>query len=72
MEPTPRVAAALQCLKGAFLENPGTRLTLADAAQLSGLDSGLCNLVLVALEDVRFLERGGDGIYLRRAADWPE
>jgi hypothetical protein len=70
MEPALRVIDdAMQRLKAAFLEMPGTRLTPADAARLCGLDSPLCGLVLTALEDARFLRRGRDGLYARRTSD---
>jgi len=72
VEPTARVAEAVQRLKGLFLEVPGTRLTLTDASRLSGLDRPVCALVLDALEDARFLKRGTDGVYLRRTGDSPE
>ena len=65
MEAVPRVTDAVQRLKGVFLEVPGTRLTLADATRLSGLDRPLCHLVLMALEDARFVKRGRDGVYER-------
>jgi hypothetical protein len=69
MELAPRLIAAMQRLKGVFLEIPGTRLTPRDAARLSGLDSPLCRLVLTALEDAQFLKRGRDGLYMRRTSD---
>jgi len=47
------------------LEMPETRLTLADATRLSGLDRPMCHLVLMALEDARFVRRGRDGVYER-------
>jgi hypothetical protein len=58
MELAPRVVDAVQRLKGVFLETPGTRLTLTDASLLSGLDRPICQVVLMALEDARFLKRG--------------
>jgi hypothetical protein len=63
MEAHPRVTVALARLKGLFLELPGARLSLADAARLSGLDRDLCSGILSALEDVRFLKRDQDGTY---------
>lgn len=65
MEAMPRVSEAVQRLKGVFLEMPSTRLTLADATRLSGLDRPLCHLVLMALEDARLVRRGRDGVYER-------
>ena len=65
MDTVPRVTEAVQRLKGVFLEVPGTRLTLADATRLSGLDRPMCHLVLMALEDARVVKRGRDGVYER-------
>jgi hypothetical protein len=71
MDPAPRVTDAVHRIKGVFLEIPGTRLTLAEAARLSGIDSPLCGLVLAALEHARFLKRGRDGFYMRLTSDSP-
>ncbi len=71
MNPAPRVIDAVHRMKGVFLEIPGTRLTLAQAARLSGLDSPLCKLALTALEHARFLKRGRDGLYTRLTIDSP-
>jgi hypothetical protein len=65
MEATTRVTAALQRLKAPFLELPDTRLSIADAASISGIDHQLCGIVLTALVDGRFLTRGPDGAYRR-------
>lgn len=67
METPLRVTEALQRLRGVFLEVPGTRMTVADASRLSGLDRSTCGMVLAALEDARFLKRGRDGLYQRGA-----
>ena len=69
MEAATRLGEAVQRLKGVFLEIPGTRLSVADASRLSGLDRPTCNIVLMVLEDARFLKRGHDGLYQRGAAD---
>ena len=65
MEAIPRVSEAVQRLKGVFQEMPSTRLTLADATRLSGLDRQMCHLVLMALEDARIVRSGRDGVYER-------
>lgn len=72
IDPSPRVADAVQQLTGVFLEILGTRLTLADASRLGGLDCAICQLVPTALEDARFLKRGRDGIYLQLTIDSPD
>ena len=66
-----QVVVGVQRLKGVFLEIPGTRLTLADAAKLSGLDGPICEAVLGALEDAHFLKRSADGRYQRWTLDSP-
>ena len=71
MESHPQVVEGVQRLKGVFLEVPGTCLTLTDAARLSGLDHPMCEVVLGALEDARFLKRGNDGRYQRWTVDSP-
>jgi hypothetical protein len=71
MERRPQVAEGVRRLKGVFLESPGTRLTLTDATKLSGLDGAVCEVVLGALEDARFLRRDSAGRYQRRSTDSP-
>jgi len=71
MEPPVLVMDGVQRLKAVFSEIPGTRLTLPEAARLSGLDRLACQAVLVALEDAGFLRRGHDGLYQRLATDSP-
>ena len=71
METRPQVVQAVQRLKGVFLEAPGTRLTLLEAVRLSGLDQPVCETVLGALEDARFLRRASDGSYVRWTLDSP-
>ena len=66
MEATARVVTALNRLKEPFLAVPGTEMSLADAASLSGLDSHLCGVLLSALVDRRFLVVGADGVYRLR------
>ena len=68
MEATTRVTAALQRVKAPFLELPDTRLSVADAASISGIDHQLCGIVLNALVDGRFLTRLPDGAYRRTHA----
>ena len=68
MEATTRVVTALERLKGPFLEAPGTRLSLADATHIAGVDRDVCHLLLSALVDVRFLTCGPDGAYRRHLA----
>jgi DNA-binding IclR family transcriptional regulator len=62
---------AIERLKGVFLEIPGTRLTVAQASRLAGVERSQCHAVLVNLEDARFLKRGRDGLYQLRSTDSP-
>ena len=66
MHATVRVVRALERLKGLYLETPGTKLSLADAAHIAGVEPEVCNQLLSALVDVRFLARGSDGVYHRQ------
>ena len=67
MQANVRVVAALEQFKGLFLEQPHARLSIAEAHEFSGLDEDLCDQLLGALVDVRFLTQGEDGAYQRRA-----
>ena len=66
MHATVKVAKALERLKGPFLETPGTKLSLTDAANIAGVEQDTCRVLLTALVDVRFLTRGPDGHYHRQ------
>ena len=57
-------------LRGEFLEMPGLQLTRAQAQRLCGVDEILCQSVLDALVDVRFLCLKPNGTYAR-AGDGP-
>jgi len=63
--PTPRVDAALQQLKDIFLEQPLTELTVADACRMTHLEHSICDHILGALEDVRFVRQRSDGVFIR-------
>jgi hypothetical protein len=66
-----RVAAATERLKNLFLEIPGSQLSVADAARLTGVDETTCLGILEALEQARFLARRRDGRFVRRTPDSP-
>ena len=68
-EPLMPHASAIERLKGMFLDMPGTRLSVADAARLSGVERSMCGDVLEILFDACFLKRGHDGTFTRRQAD---
>jgi hypothetical protein len=55
----------LQRIQGEFVEMPGLRLTPAQARRLWGLDRDVCDAMLAALVDAKFLSRTRDGAYVR-------
>ena len=57
----------IERLRAEFLEMPGLRLNVAQTQRLCGIDRALCQDVLDALVDVKFLRRNGDGTYSRFA-----
>jgi hypothetical protein len=52
-------------VRAEYLEMPGLRLTSEQLARLCGIDRGMCDLVLEALSDRKFLALGSDGRYGR-------
>jgi hypothetical protein len=60
-----RVDDVLQRIQGEYLEMPGLRLTTAQAQRLWGLDRDVCESLLAALVDVKFLCRTRDGAFIR-------
>ena len=55
----------LRRIQGEFLEMPGLRLTCRQAQRLWNLDQLVCESLLAALVDVRFLVEC-DGVFLQR------
>jgi hypothetical protein len=55
----------LQRVRAEFLEMPGLRLTRAQARRLWALDEALCDAILAALVDARFLVRSGNVAFMR-------
>jgi hypothetical protein len=55
-----RFLDALQRARAEFIEMPGLQLTVEQAARLWACDRALCNAVLAALVDARFLVRTRD------------
>jgi predicted transcriptional regulator of viral defense system len=64
----PDVMESVQRMKGVCREVPGARLTVTDAARVSGLDHQVCAVVLSSLEEAGF-ERATDGRYRRHLWD---
>lgn len=57
--------AALGRAKAEFMEMPGLRLTLAQAQRLWAIDRALCDAVLAALVETRFLVQSGKASFIR-------
>lgn len=58
-------AEVLRRVRGEFLEMPGLRLTQPQARKLWGLDEALCDALLGALIDAKFLFQTRDGAFMR-------
>lgn len=52
-------------IKGEFLEMPGLRLTCRQAQRLWNLDALMCESLLAALVDVRFLVVTPEGLFMQ-------
>jgi hypothetical protein len=59
--------AMLTRIRAEYLEMPGLRLTLEQARRLCGVERALCQMVLDALVDAKFLCVKSDGAYARVA-----
>jgi hypothetical protein len=55
----------LQRIQGEFVEMPGLRLTTAQAQRLWGLERDVCDALLGALVDAKFLSQTRDGAFVR-------
>ncbi len=63
-----RIRETLERIQGEFQELPGLRLTVAQAQRLWRLDRSVCDALLAALVDARFLARTPDGAFVRGTA----
>ena len=61
----PQPLEVLRRVKGEYIEMPGLRLTIAQAQRLWGLDRAVCDALLGALVDAKFLFRTRDGAFVR-------
>jgi hypothetical protein len=61
-QPTEEV---LRRVQGEFLEMPGLRLTRAQARRLWGLEAAICDALLGALFDAKFLFKTRDGAFMK-------
>jgi hypothetical protein len=60
-----RIDDVLQRIQGEYVEMPGLRLTPAQAQRLWGLERDVCNALLGALVDAKFLAQTRDGAFVR-------
>jgi hypothetical protein len=60
-----RIDEVLQRIQGEFVEMPGLRLTTAQAQRLWGLERDICDALLGALVDAKFLSQTRDGAFIR-------
>lgn len=60
-----RIDEVLQQIQGEFVEMPRLRLTTAQAQRLWGLERDVCDALLGALVDAKFLSQTGDGAFVR-------
>jgi hypothetical protein len=60
-----RMDEVLQRIQGEYVEMPGLRLTAAQAQRLWGLDRDVCDALLGALVDAKFLSQTRDGAFVR-------
>ena len=58
----------LRRVQAEFLEMPGLRLTRAQARRLWALDDTLCDAVLSALVDARFLVESRNASFIRASS----
>jgi hypothetical protein len=55
----------IERVRGEYLEMPGLRLTATQVARLCGLERTICQAVLDALVEAKFLRVSTDGTYTR-------
>jgi len=60
-----RIDDVLQRIQGEFSEMPGLRLTPAQAQRLWGLERAVCDELLGALVDAKFLSQTRDGAFIK-------
>ena len=60
-----RIDEVLQRIQGEYVEMPGLRLTAAQARRLWGLERDVCDALLGALVDAKFLSQTRDGAFVR-------
>ena len=66
-----RIDEVLQRIQGEYVEMPGLRLTTAQAQRLWGLERDVCDALLGALVDAKFLSQTRDGAFIRQEGASP-
>jgi hypothetical protein len=66
-----RISEVLQRIQGEFVEMPDLHLTAAQAQRLWGLERDVCDALLGALVDAKFLAQTRDGSFIRLDAMKP-
>ena len=66
--PQASIAYWLHVIRSGYLDTPGLQLTKLQVELLWGLDALMCDALLDALVDVRFLRRTHAGVYVRTDA----
>src|SRR6266550_8214896 len=64
-EQDPLITDMVRRVQGEFLEMPGLRLTGAQARRLWGLEATVCEALLSALVDAKFLFKTRDGAFMK-------
>ena len=65
---TPLPDEVLRRVRAEFLEMPGLRVTRAQARRLWALDDAVCEAVLSALVDARFLVESRNASFMRASS----
>jgi hypothetical protein len=63
--PQASVAYGLHVIRAGYLDSPSLRLTKTQVERIWGLDALMCDALLAALVDARFLKRTKAGVYMR-------
>ena len=61
--PTRRFREALARVQDLFVNSPGVKLTIAQAARMAGLDRQVCRILLRTLIETGFLEQSVQGMF---------
>jgi hypothetical protein len=59
-------AELVRRIRGIFLEVPGTRLSVVQAARLAGVEPSICRHILESLTEIDFLKMGRHETFMLR------